>query len=167
MMMQPFVPDSRQSRARLVILYAANVDPRYNNVMVNRPRLKRRNCVRLVLLAVLALLFQQTAFAAYACSVSAMPMATMVAGGAQAMSMPTQPTNGETVQPLCVQCCVQPVQATQSDQLPTVPPLQLAAIVPMQPVVLKLPAWPATRTRAAAERMPGLAPALKYRVLLI
>lgn len=130
-------------------------------------RVTRRNRVRLVLLAVLSLLAQQTAFAAYACSMSAMPMATMVAGGGQALSMPAQPTNGKTVQPLCMQCCAQPAPATQSDQLPTVPPLHLMAIVPMQPVVLKLPVWSATRARAASERMPGLAPPLKYRVLLI
>jgi hypothetical protein len=135
--------------------------------MVSGLHIKRRHRVRLVLLAVLALLFQQTALAAYACSANAMPMAPMPAGGMQTMSMPAQPTNGEAAQPLCLQCCAQPVPASQGDQLPSVPLSQLAAIMPMQPIVPKLPAWPATKARAAAERMPGLAPPLKYRVLLI
>lgn len=132
--------------------------------MVSGLHIKRRHRVRLVLLAVLALLLQQTALVAYACSANAMPMA---AGGVQTMSMPSQPTNGEAVQPLCLQCCMQPVPVSQGDQLPSVPPSQLAAVMPMQPVVPKLPAWPATKARAAAERMLGLAPPLKYRVLLI
>lgn len=123
--------------------------------------------MRLVLLAVLALLFQQTAFAAYACSVSAMPMATMAAEGVQTMSMPAQPTNGEALQPLCLQCCAQPVPATQSGQLPSVPQLCLTAVAPTRTVVVKLLVRQATHARTAAGRMPGLAPPLKYHVLLI
>lgn len=135
--------------------------------MRQRSSLKRSTRLRMVLLAVVALLFQQIAFAAFAYPVGAMPMATMTAGDYQAAAMSLQPANDEMTHALCVQCCVQPIPATQGEQVPTVPSSQLTAVMPIQPVIFKWPAWSTAQVHSAAERMPALAPPLRYRVLLI
>lgn len=137
-------------------------------LMRQRCHLKRSTRLRLVLLAVVALLFQQVAFAAHVCPLSPMPMTNM-AMSAHCNVVP--PTERAGANPLAAQhCafhCAHPTVVTGNAQLPDVPPLLLPPIVPMQPVVLEWPARPAAHARAATERMPGLAPPLKHRVLLI
>lgn len=128
----------------------------------------RRTRLRLTLLAVLALLCQQVAFAAYVCPATAMPAAD-TAMGADCNAMPvTMPApDGEGATTLCVLHCAQQVTATNNVQLPSAPPLLLPAVLPAPVLLAALPAAYAAHARDAAGRTPGLPPPLRYRVLLI
>lgn len=124
----------------------------------------RRVRLRLVLLAVLSLLFQQVALASYACSTIDMPMAnvgmTMHCGG-----MPM--THGQQNPALCPAHCVHQAVATQDAHAPTVPPLVMPALLPAPIVLETSPATYAAREHTAAWRLSGIPPALRFRVLLI
>lgn len=131
-------------------------------------RITRGTRLRLVLLVVLSLLFQQTAFAAYLCSVPAMSASGM-AMNAHCREMPmVQGTALEKTAPtFCVSHCAYQTAATQDTHLPSVPPLFIVAILPAQPALISLPAFHSEYVRIAKQRTSGIPPALRYRVLLI
>lgn len=127
----------------------------------------RRARLRLTLLAVLALLCQQVAFAAYVCPVLAMPAtATAMSAGCNAMPVaPPSPDGRATT--LCVLHCAQQATVTNSAQLPSVPPLLLPAVLPAPVAIATLPAARTALVRNTEQRPPGLPPPLRFRVLLI
>lgn len=131
-------------------------------------RPNRRTRLRLTLLAILALVCQQAAFAAYVCPVTAMP-ATDTAMSADCNAMPVAPSTLDTqaATTLCVLHCAQQAAVTNNMQLPNVPPLLLPAILPAPLSVATLPAARTALVRNAAQRPPSLSPPLRYRVLLI
>lgn len=129
----------------------------------------RRIRLRLALLAVFALLFQQVALASYLCSSADVP-ASNVAMNAHCDDMPMVEEKGSTTAnpALCAQHCAQQTPTTQDARLPSVPPLLLPALLPTRPAVAALPArLTAARHRADARRTPGLSPALRFQILLI
>jgi len=129
------------------------------------PHPTRRVRLRLTLLAVVALLFQQTALAAYACSRADMPAGNMaVAAHCEGMPM----TEAEHSTALCHAHCAQQAVSTQDMHAPTVPPLLMPALLPASSLMLMaLPASHAPNARDAAWRLSGIPPALRFRVLLI
>lgn len=136
--------------------------------MRRRLRITRRHRLRLTLLAVLALLCQQVAFAAYLCPTAAMP-ATDAAMSANCHAMP-QATSTSESQPaatICVLRCAQHATVTNSAQLPSVPPLLLPGMLPLPRSIVALPAIRTAQARDAAQPTSGLPPPLRYRVLLI
>ncbi|WP_297900020.1 hypothetical protein [Metallibacterium sp.] len=106
--------------------------------MHRRPHFARRTRLRIALLALCALLFQQLALVAYACSLP--QVAVPVQAAMQSMaSMPGCDGMTSMIQharALCVQHCAQPAPAPQDARLPTVPALAL----PPQPPVLAIAA---------------------------
>ena len=125
----------------------------------------RRTRLRLALLAMVALLFQQTALAAYACSRADIP-ASNTAMAAHCEGMPM--TEAEHSPALChAHCAHQPV-STQDMHSPSVPPLLMPALLPASSLTLiALPASQASNAGDAAWRLSGIPPALRFRVLLI
>lgn len=132
--------------------------------MKQRPFRNRRTRLRLALLLVLSLLFQQFALAAYAC-----PMLNVLAGNAE-MSTHCADMSAPSLQPgspLCDQDCAQQPFAAHNARLPNVPPSLLPALLPTPPLavithVSSMPCWSETTS-------PGtdIAPTLRFRVLLI
>jgi hypothetical protein len=131
-------------------------------------RPNRRTRLRLTLLAILALVCQQVAFAAYVCPATAMP-ATDTAMSAACNAMPMAPPTPDTqsAATLCVLHSAQPATVVNNVQLPSVPPLLLPAMLPAPLSVAPLPAARTAHARDAVQRTPGLPPPLRYRVLLI
>ena len=131
-------------------------------------RITRRVRLRLALLAVLALLFQQVALAAYACAPGDMP-ARNVSMGTHCDGMPmVQGSAPEKAAPaLCAQHCAQQTPTPQDARLPNVPPLLLPALLPAQPALVALPVSRVAHAWTVARRTSGIPPALRYRVLLI
>jgi hypothetical protein len=130
--------------------------------MSRRPHFARRTRLRIALLALCALLFQQLALAAYACPLpaSAAPM-TAMASMPGCAGMPLMGAHGAQ---FCVQHCAQQTPAPQDARLPTVPALAL----PPQPPVLALAApgpSPCFGDRATADL--GASPPPHSCVLLI
>ncbi|HET9819156.1 MAG TPA: hypothetical protein VFP92_08335 [Rhodanobacteraceae bacterium] len=128
-------------------------------------RPKRRTRLRLTLLAVVALLFQQTALAAYVCSVADMP----AGNAAMAMHCEDIPmAQAEQSPALCsAHCTLQPV-TTPNVHAPTVPPLLMPALLPASSLTFAaLPDASTQNARAAVWRLSGIPPALRFRVLLI
>jgi hypothetical protein len=131
-------------------------------------RMTRRTRLRLALLAILALLCQQVAFAAYLCPAIAMPamdMAMSADCNAMPETAPTQDTRATTTQ--CVLHCAQQAAVTNNVQSPSVPPLLMPAMLPAPLSVAPLSAARTAHARDAMERTPALPPPLRYRVLLI
>ncbi|MDE1959447.1 MAG: hypothetical protein KGI40_10250 [Xanthomonadaceae bacterium] len=119
--------------------------------MRRRPHFTRRTRLRLALLALCALLFQQMALAAYACplpaSATAMAPMTAMASMPGCAGMPQMDAHGTQ---LCAQHCAQQAPAPQDARLPAVPALAL----PPQPPVLVVAASlqsPRFDDRAAAD----------------
>lgn len=133
--------------------------------MKSRLRPSRRTRLRLTLLTVLALLFQQTALAAYACSRADMPAGnTAMAMHCEGMPM----AQAEQSPALCTTHCAHQAVTTPDVHAPTVPPLLLPALLPATPLTLTaLPASHASNARDVAWRRSGIPPALRFRVLLI
>lgn len=131
-------------------------------------RMTRRARLRFTLLAILALLCQQVAFAAYVCPATAMP-ATDTAMSVDCNAMPMAPPtpDTQTATRKCVLHCAQQATVTNNIQLPSVPPLLLPAVLSTPLVVAMLPAARTAHVRDATQRTPGLPPSLRYRVLLI
>ena len=106
--------------------------------MNRRPHLARRTRLRIALLALCALLFQQLALTAYACSLP--QTAVPVQAAMQSMaSMPCCEGMASMVphaHAVCVQHCAQPAPAPQDARAPMVPALAL----PSQPPVLAIAA---------------------------
>lgn len=125
----------------------------------------RRMRLRLALLAVVALLFQQTALAAYACSLADVPAANAaMTMHCEGMSM----AQAEQLPALCsAHCAHQPATAPDL-HAPTVPPLLMPALLPASPLALTaLPGISAQNASDGAWRLSGIPPALRFRVLLI
>jgi hypothetical protein len=127
-------------------------------------RPNRRTRLRIVLLAVLALLFQQIALASYACSTVNMPVSNM-GMTAHCDGMPM--THGQQNQALCPAHCAHQALTTQDAHAPTVPPLVIPALLPAPIVLTALPTAHMAREHAAAWRLSGIPPTLRFRVLLI
>jgi hypothetical protein len=125
----------------------------------------RRTRLRLALLAVVALLFQQTALAAYACSRADMSVGnTAMAMHCEGMSM----AQAEQSPALCSAHCAHQPLTTPDMHAPTVPPLLMPALVPVISLTLMtLPALHASNARDVALRRSEIPPALRFRVLLI
>lgn len=132
--------------------------------MRRHPRLTRRTRLRLVLLAVLSLLFQQVALASYACSTVDMPFSN-VGMTAHCDGMPM--THGQQNQALCPTHCAHQALATQDVHAPTVPPVSMPALLPAPIVLTTLPTTYTAHEHVAAWRQSGIPPALRFRVLLI
>ncbi|HEX7324127.1 MAG TPA: hypothetical protein VF292_02085 [Rhodanobacteraceae bacterium] len=127
----------------------------------------RRKRLRLTLLAVLALLCQQVAFAAYVCPMLAMP-ATDTAMSADCNAMPTAaPSPDGQATTLCVLHCAQQATVTNNVQLPSVPPLLLPALLSAPVAIVTRPATRTALVRDTAQWPTGLPPPLRFRVLLI
>ena len=124
----------------------------------------RRTRLRLVLLVVLSLLFQQVALAAYACSTADMPVASP-GMTAHCDGMPM--THGQQNPALCPAHCAHQALTTQDVHAPTVPPLLMPALLPAPLVLATSPTTNSAREHAAAWRLSGIPPALRFRVLLI
>lgn len=127
-------------------------------------RPNRRTRLRLTLLAVLSLLFQQVALASYVCSTADVPSSN-AAMSAHCDGMPM--AQGKQDPALCPVHCADQALATQDVHAPTVPPLLLPALLPAQPTLGALPEARAAQEWAAARRTGGLPPTLRFRVLLI
>src|SRR6185312_8039015 len=136
----------------------------YSNAVMRLRHPTRRTRLRLVLLAVLSLLLQQVALAAYACSSADVPAAN-AAMAAHCDDMPVSP--GQVAPTLCPAHCAQTTLATPDAHAPTVPPLLLPALVPTPIVLAPLPTVHAAYTQAATWRRSGTPPTLRFRVLLI
>lgn len=124
----------------------------------------RRLRLRIAFLAVLALLFQQLALAAYACTpVNPAPASADMTAPCDGMPMPPDPQHPA----LCLAHCAQQAVTAQQAQAPTVPPLLMPALLPeaVEPAVL--PVARATYAHTGAWRLSGMPPALRFRVLLI
>ena len=104
-------------------------------------RPNRRTRLRLVLLAVLSLLFQHC---------DGMPM-----------------THGRQNSALCPAHCAHQALTTQDAHAPTVPPVSLPALLPAPIVLATSPTTYAAREHTAEWRLSGIPPALRFRVLLI
>lgn len=125
----------------------------------------RRTRLRLALLVVLALLFQQTALAAYVCSSADMP-ARDTAMAAHCENMPMVQT--EQSPAWCPAHCSQQPMTTPDLHAPVVPPLLMPALPPTSALTpTALPVSNTRHARAAAWRLSGLPPTLQFRVLLI
>ncbi len=99
-------------------------------------RLSRRTRLRIALVALCALLFQQMALAAYACPLpsSAAPMTAMAAmPGCAGM-----PQMGAHTSQLCAQHCAQQAPAPQDARLPAVPALALPPHPPVLAIAVSL-----------------------------
>lgn len=137
----------------------------YTRVMRFCMKPTRRNRLRLALLAVVALLFQQTALAAYVCSSADMP-ARDSAMVAHCEGMPM--AQAEQSSALCSAHCSQQPVTTLDLHAPVVPPLLMPALLPASSLTLAvLPMESTQSARAAAWRLSGIPPALQYQVLLI
>ncbi|MBN8735935.1 MAG: hypothetical protein J0H27_06670 [Xanthomonadales bacterium] len=128
-------------------------------------RLRRRIRLRIALLAIVALLFQQTALASYVCSLPDMPVGNMaMADHCDGMPM----AQAQHDPGLCVWHCAQSPASAQTPNVPQVPPLAIAAVLPMtSPLVLALPSATARHSRDPVLRSRGLPPELRFTVLLI
>ena len=130
------------------------------------PHFARRTRLRIALLALCALLFQQLALVAYACS---LPQAAVsVPAAMQSMaSMPCCDGMTSMIQharALCVQRCAQPAPALQNARAPVVPALALPPQPPMLAVAVPLQS---TRFDDRAAVDLGASPPPRCCVLLI
>ena len=130
------------------------------------PHFARRTRLRIALLALCALLFQQLALVAYACS---LPQAAVsVPAAMQSMaSMPCCDGMTSMIQharALCVQRCAQPAPAPQDARAPVVPALALPPQPPMLAVAVPLQS---TRFDDRAAVDLGASPPPRCCVLLI
>lgn len=132
--------------------------------MKRRFRPCRRTRLRLTLLMVLSLLVQQVALAAYMCPLADMPVAnTAMTTHCQGMSTLQQ----EQAPALCAPHCAQQASATQDARLQDVPPLLMPALLPSPPTVAALPVSGMRLPNGTAVPPGGIAPTLRFRVLLI
>jgi hypothetical protein len=132
--------------------------------MMRSLRPNRRTRLRLTLLAVFALLFQQVALASYVCASADVP----AANAAMHLHCDGMPMAQQKQAPaLCAQHCARQASATQDARLPNVPPLLMPALLPAPPTVVASPVASAPHVRSAAWRTSGIPPALRFRVLLI
>lgn len=125
----------------------------------------RRTRLRLMLLFVLSMLFQQFALAAYVCPMTGVPAAGMTAMSGHCHGMSASQQKQTPI--LCAEHCAQQTPATQDARLPNVPPLLMPALLPSSlPMVITYASGTLLRSDTAAPVI-GLAPTLRFRVLLI
>ena len=124
-----------------------------------RPHFARRTRLRIALLALCALLFQQLALAAYAC-----PLPSAVASMTSMPGCAGMPATGAHGAQLCAQHCAQQTPAPQDARSPTVPAL---ALPPQPPVLALVVPPPAVRFDPGAARDRAAAPPPRSCVLLI
>ena len=142
--------------------------------MLRRFRPSRRLRLQLGLLALLALLFQQTALAAYVCPMWVAPPAAgvMAATTASTMSSPMammpycagMRAGAVSMRLMCTQHCAQQAPAPQDARVPPPPAL---ALPPQPPVLALVVPPPAERFDPGAARDRAAAPAARSCVLLI
>jgi hypothetical protein len=124
--------------------------------------------MRMTLLAVLALLFQQVALASYVCSTADVPTANAgMLAHCEDMPMADGQVPVKAAAVLCPAHCTGQVLVTQNASSPTVPPLVMSALLPAPIAIATLPTTHAANSHAAAWRLSGIPPALRFRVLLI
>lgn len=131
--------------------------------MKRRPRLSRRSRLRLALLAACALLLQQLALAAYACTLDVAP-AHAAMGMSSGMPMPASPAGDGA---LCAHHCADHTSVTPDARTPTVPPAMLPALVPSASVLAPAMSAPLPSSSRAAPRPPPLPATLLFCTLLI
>lgn len=112
--------------------------------MRRRFHISRRRRVLWTGMALLCLLFQQVAMAAYVCTLPTAPTHAAMAGHCASMGMESTPTamHQDGVDPLCAQHCASATVSTHDASVPLVPPLLLASA---SPVVLGTIAAPVDR----------------------
>ena len=132
--------------------------------MKPRPFRNRRTRLRLALLVTLSLLFQQFALAAYACPELGVPAVnTAVSKHCSDMSASQQ----KPASALCGQDCAQQPPTAQDARLPNVPPLLTPALLPVPPLAVTTHVSSTPYWSEATSPDTGIAPALRFRVLLI
>ena len=132
--------------------------------MKRRLRFSRRTRLRLTLLVLLSLLFQQMALASYVCE------AADARGGDAAMIVHCDGTSmapAKDVRALCTLHCAQQSTVTQGTQAPSVPALPFAFPLPSPPLLAVLQTARAMHMNDALWRAPGIPPVFRFRVLLI
>lgn len=128
----------------------------------------RRTRLKIALLAVLAMLFQQVALAGYLCSPADMPPDNAaLAAHCEAMPMVDGQVPAKPAPALCGAHCAGHVLAAQDVHAPAVPPLLLPALLPDTIAFAALPSTHTAREHAAAWRLSGIPAVLRFRVLLI
>ena len=142
--------------------------------MLRRFRPSRRLRLQLGLLALLALLFQQTALAAYVCPMWVAPPAAgvMAATTASTMSSPMammpncagERAGAAGMRLMCTQHCTQQAPAPQDAR---VSPLPALALPPQPPVLAAAMPVPAARPEARAAVLHDVSPPAPSCVLLI
>ncbi|HEX7111782.1 MAG TPA: hypothetical protein VF216_05010 [Mizugakiibacter sp.] len=131
--------------------------------MKPRLRLSRRSRLRLALLVACALLLQQLALAAYACTLDVAPAhATM--GASSEMPMPAA-SGGDAA--LCAYHCADHTSVTPDARAPTVPPAMLPALVPSASALAPAAFVPLPASLRTAPRPPPLPATLLFCTLLI
>ncbi|MEN6540217.1 MAG: hypothetical protein ABFC67_11450, partial [Mizugakiibacter sp.] len=103
--------------------------------MIPRWRTSLRTRLRLALLAACALLLQQLALAAYACTLDAAPAQTAMAAHCEGVPMSSSPGSAAA---LCGYHCAEQAPAAPDARTPTVPPAMLPALPPAAPALLPL-----------------------------
>lgn len=128
-------------------------------------RLRRRVRLRIALLAIIALLFQQTALASYVCSLPAMPTGdTAMMEHCDHMPMAQTPNDPA----LCAAHCAQTPLSVPSVSSPQVPPLVLPAILPADlQFATVLPPAASRYVHDSPHRSQSVSPELRFDVLLI
>lgn len=138
---------------------------RYSHGVKSLLRPRRRCRLRLTLLAIVALLFQQAALASYVCAQPVVPSGNM-AMSEHCTGMPM--TQAKHAPALCAWHCGQLTASTQNVQSPSVPPLILPGLLPAAPaLVAGLRGTHVSRSHDAVLRSSGIPRALRFRVLLI
>jgi hypothetical protein len=128
-------------------------------------RPSRRIRLRIALLAIVALLFQQTALASYVCSHADMP-ADDIAMAMHCDGMPMAQAKHDAA--LCTWHCAHQPESAQTAQVPQIPPAAFAALLPDVPrLMLALSPAEAAHARDPIRRSRGLPPELRFSVLLI
>lgn len=132
--------------------------------MKRRLHFSRRVHLRLTLLLVLSLLFQQFALAGYACSA-----ADMRAGDAAMRAhCDCMPIPGQRRAPgLCAEHCAQQASTIPDGRSPTVPALLLPALLPATPQVIAMSTANTSYSHTSLSPVTGIPPALRFRILLI
>ncbi|TAN02562.1 MAG: hypothetical protein EPN36_16555 [Rhodanobacteraceae bacterium] len=125
----------------------------------------RRIRLRIALLAIVAMLFQQTALAAYVCSRADMP----VGDTAMTMHYESMPMAQARHDPaLCTLHCAHQAQSAQTVNVPAVPPLALPAILRGTFITsLALTPEQASYAHDPLMRSRGVSLALRSQILLI
>lgn len=167
--MDTFCPDRRRGRpldTRMsATLDGTLVQPCYSlSVMKRHAFRNRRTRLRLTLLLMLSLLFQQFALAAYVCPVLGAPAVNAAVRMHCDDTSAPQQRDGS---PLCDQSCAQQPLTAQHAQLPDIPPSSIPAWLPssLLAVVPRTSGTPFWSETAAPDT--GTPPVLRFRVLLI